>query len=416
MPIERLFVKNFKGIADQGWVDLKPITLFIGTNSSGKSSCLHALAALSQTAKLPNSTRPLILDDEFAQVHLGRFIDVIHTRRHSDVIELGADLGRIGMIGHPTPGANRTAERTPATFRFAFVCTLRTQNIHLRRADYQIGERTFTVTREKNGGLILRSGNETTGVAIEPTGFLLEPLFAAHINVEQFLPLWLLNRGMEMTLKNILYLSIGPFRQPPLRNYPTRGSSPAEVGAQGEAAVTMLANEIIQRQVRAHATQVARWLEALGVGKNLTVKRVARSDLFDVEVKLADGRAYSVPDLGYGVSQVLPVLVQCSFAPPGATLLFEQPEIHLHPVAAKRLAKIFRETAADKRARLLIETHSPDLVRQFQLDVGDGLLAADDIAIYLVERREGASVLRRMALEVDGEIYDNWQRGFAMDH
>lgn len=99
MAIERLFVRNFKGIADLGWLDIRPITLFIGANSSGKSSCLHALAALSQTAKLPNNSRPLILDDEYAQVHLGRFIDVIHTRSYSNEIELGADPGPLQSIG-----------------------------------------------------------------------------------------------------------------------------------------------------------------------------------------------------------------------------------------------------------------------------------------------------------------------------
>lgn len=262
--------------------------------------------------------------------------------------------------------------------------------------------------------MVLRNGSPGPSVSVGPAGFLLDPIFADPDDPKRFLPLWGLNRVIETTLKNTLYL--GPFRQPPLRTYPTRGSSPVEVGPQGEAAVTMLANEIIQRQNREHASQVARWLEALGIGKTLSVKRVASSDLFDLEVKLRDGKSFSVPDLGYGVSQVLPVLVQCSFAPRGATLLFEQPEIHLHPVAAKRLAQVFRETATEKHARLLIETHSPDLVRQLQLDAGNGLIPANDIAIYLVERSEGASVVRRLGLEEDGEIYENWQRGFASDH
>jgi len=177
----------------------------------------------------------------------------------------------------------------------------------------------------------------------------------------------------------------------------------------------MLANEIIQRQKREHAAQVARWLEVLGVGKALKVKRVSTSDRFDVEVELADGESFSVPDLGYGVSQVLPVLVQCSFAPKGATLLFEQPEIHLHPNAARHLAQVFCETAKEKGARIVIETHSPDMISQLQIDVREGRIPAADVAIYLVKREDGASRIERLALEEDGEIYDNWRKGFTTE-
>ncbi len=81
MSISKLRIENFKGIRDLAEFEIKPITLFIGPNSSGKSSCIHALAALAQTSKLATSGRPLVLDDEYAQVHLGRFIEVIHSKK-----------------------------------------------------------------------------------------------------------------------------------------------------------------------------------------------------------------------------------------------------------------------------------------------------------------------------------------------
>ena len=89
MAIDHLIIENFKGIAERAEIEIKPITLIIGPNSSGKSSIIHALACLSQTAKLPNNTRHLILDDELADVHLGRFIDVIHSKSYQDQITLG---------------------------------------------------------------------------------------------------------------------------------------------------------------------------------------------------------------------------------------------------------------------------------------------------------------------------------------
>ena len=74
MPIHAVTIGNFKGVAETITIPIKPITVFIGENSSGKSTVLHALAALSQTASLPNDQRALILDDEKAAVHLGSFI------------------------------------------------------------------------------------------------------------------------------------------------------------------------------------------------------------------------------------------------------------------------------------------------------------------------------------------------------
>jgi len=80
MKIEKLILENFKGVKDRQELEIKPITIFCGPNSSGKSSCIHALAALAQTMKLSNSQVPIVLDDEFAQIHLGRFMDVVHSR------------------------------------------------------------------------------------------------------------------------------------------------------------------------------------------------------------------------------------------------------------------------------------------------------------------------------------------------
>jgi AAA15 family ATPase/GTPase len=95
MPIHSVTIGNFKGIAESVKILIKPITIFIGENSSGKSTVLHALAALSQTASVPNDQRALILDDDKAAVHLGRFIEIIHSRKYRDAIELGINVGNV---------------------------------------------------------------------------------------------------------------------------------------------------------------------------------------------------------------------------------------------------------------------------------------------------------------------------------
>jgi len=105
-------------------------------------------------------------------------------------------------------------------------------------------------------------------------------------------------------------------------------------------------------------------MNTLGLAKSIDVSRVGGSDLFDVSLTLEDNAKFAVADLGYGISQVLPVLAQCSFAPKGATLLFEQPELHLHPGAAKGLGSIFVEVAKKNSIKIVAETHSRELFCQ----------------------------------------------------
>jgi len=216
-------------------------------------------------------------------------------------------------------------------------------------------------------------------------------------------------------LRKTLYL--GPFRQAPQRRYPTRGSNPAEVGAQGEATTTLLANEITRSRRRTHIKQISAWLAMLGLGKSLGVTRVGRSDLFDVNVTLPkEGSAFPMADLGYGISQVLPVLTQCSFAPVGATLLFEQPELHLHQLASRPLMRVFIDTIREKGAHIVAETHAPELFAQLLTELRAKTIDLKDVAVYRVSRSEGKSIFKPVAIDPDTfDVYELWEDGLTKD-
>ena len=94
MPIDTLSIENFKGIKNKQEFSIRPLTIFCGPNSSGKSTCIHALAALAQTTKLTASHVPIVLDDEYAQVHLGRFLDVIHSKSLKESFSIGLEPPR----------------------------------------------------------------------------------------------------------------------------------------------------------------------------------------------------------------------------------------------------------------------------------------------------------------------------------
>jgi predicted ATPase len=120
----------------------------------------------------------------------------------------------------------------------------------------------------------------------------------------------------------------------------------------------------------------------------------------------------NVADVGFGVSQVLPVLVALLVAKPGDIVHIEQPEIHLHPAAQARLAQPL--AAAAKRGVIVVaETHSPLLLRAVQQLVADGTLPARDVALHWFRLDDtGATQVTTAELHPDG-TYGDWPEDFA---
>ncbi|MDF0379314.1 AAA family ATPase [Methylophilus sp. YYY-1] len=398
MAIKCLSVSNFKGIEGLTDFELKPITVFVGGNSSGKSSCLHALASLAQTIKLGNSIPALILDDDYAQVHLGRFVEIAHSRNYRLPIHLAINVGHVQMAIHKSEYSG------DCTAKYAFKCSKDTEEIYIDTAELVIGDSWIKFKKKANSDQYVVTSNIHTSklVGTRKTNFFFAvtpPQTDPSDWIEILFLVDAIQRVIESNLRQTMYL--GPFRQSPLRRYPFRGSTANEVGAQGEATITMLASEYVQSSDKSHLSQINEWLSTLGLAKNVGVKRVGSSDLFDVSLTLTDDKDLPIADLGYGLSQVLPVLTQCSFAAKGSTLMFEQPELHLHEGAAKKLSQVFLETSKIKKSNILIETHSKELIYELFEMIKSGDLDIEDIAIYSVKREGGKSNYDRVKMHFD---------------
>ena len=426
MPIDKLTISNFKGIAEKTEFEIKPLTLFIGPNSSGKSSCIHALAALAQTVKLASTRLPIVLDDEYAQVHLGRFIEVIHSKSYADSIEIGVSLNKSGVRVKLDKDNDLINENDSIQAVYSYKSTKRTQDITIEKAEFNIGSKNLTFRRTSadysirlNSKLLSPKAKHQSGLKLSFSPLSTdENKLTVASDKEEVFDAFILNESITDLiigeLRKTLYL--GPFRQAPLRRYPTRGSSPSEVGAQGEAAVTLLANESVQSKVRTHINEVSEWISELGLAKKVEVSRVGNSDLFDVQVTLNDDATLPIADLGYGMSQILPVLVQCSFAQKGSVLLFEQPELHLHHLAARKLATVLAKIAKKKNLRIIAETHSEDLFLQVMSELNNKNIKPDDVIAYEVSRLEGKSNFNKIIInEEDGkfECENPWKRGIS---
>ena len=142
---------------------------------------------------------------------------------------------------------------------------------------------------------------------------------------------------------------------------------------------------------------------------------------YEVLVKThAKAPEVKITDVGFGVSQVLPALVQAFYCPPNSTIWMEQPEIHLHPQVQSELADVLisairsRENGKERNVQLIIESHSEHFLNRLQLRVAEGELAPDDVAIYFCKRVGGGAELEPLRLNLYGDI-ENWPENFFGD-
>src|SRR5208283_3020559 len=119
----------------------------------------------------------------------------------------------------------------------------------------------------------------------------------------------------------------------------------------------------------------------------------------------------SIADVGFGVSQTLPVIVALLAAQPGQAVYLEEPEIHLHPRAQTRMAELLSE-AAQRGVRVIAETHSSLLLRAIQTLVARGRLSPDLVKLHWFTRLEdGSTEVKSADLDEQGAFGD-WPEDF----
>jgi hypothetical protein len=204
---------------------------------------------------------------------------------------------------------------------------------------------------------------------------------------------------------------MGPWRRPPQRWYIFSGTRPGGVGYQGE----LLPDLLFREPDLVAAANL--WLDRLEIGYRLEIQPIGReaADLF--EVRLVDTRRQSavdvaISDVGFGVSQVLPFLVQC-LAANNQLISIEQPEVHIHPKLQADLGDVLAHTIRPPYSnRFLIETHSEHLVLRIQKLVRDGTLKPEDISIVFATRDPDGSRIQQIRIDEEGDFIDDWPGGF----
>jgi predicted ATPase len=434
--INKMQIQGFKSWENTGEIALAPLTGYFGTNSSGKTALLQFLLMLKQTVESMDRSRVLHTGDKKTYVDLGTFYDIVYRHELPGEMQFAIDWSPMKTLRilDPESDKNRTLFRIQQ-IEFKAMITCDTQGVAVSRFtytfDHQDQEIRFGMeqsTDDPETYKILADGYELKRTRGRPWP-LPAPVksygFPDRINADYqnagFLSEFVL--AFEEMFNSIYYL--GPLREYPERSYPWSGERPQAVGERGGSAIAALlaarqkGEKISRGRGRSRQTleeRVAQWLKDLGLIESFELKQVAENRK-DYEVRVRRSKQAPevfITDVGFGVSQVLPVIVLCYYAPKGSTVILEHPEIHLHPMVQAGLADVFIDAIKYRNIQIILESHSEHLLRRLQRRIAEEELDAQDAALYFVNTVRGTSKIEQLELDPFGNIR-NWPPDFFGD-
>ena len=435
--IKQLRIKNFKGWKDTGLIKMTPLTVFFGANSSGKSSISHLLLLLKQTVDNPDRKTTIFPGNNNSSMQIGSLIDVIFQHNKNNQIE----FEYLWNLDKPLVIRDiKSKNEYPVTeMRFSAAIGLKNQlSSEVKHFTYDMfddNNKTLSVYMKKkaekptyeieteNYKLIKNVGRAWD--IDSPVRFYGYPeTVVANYQNADFLQE--LNLRHEVLYGSIYYL--GPLRQASQRLYSWSGSVPDSVGYSGEntisailAAQTRKLNTGLNKRKKLFVEIIAEKLLDMGLIEEFRLNPITdEKKNYEVKVRTkGSDNLVDLPDVGFGVSQVLPVLVQLFYAPAHSIIIMEQPEIHLHPSAQAILADVMidaikaREDGA-RNIQLIVETHSEHFLRRLQRRIAEDVVTNDQVSAYFANTDSKPTSLQPLEIDVYGNI-SNWPEGFFGD-
>lgn len=410
------------------------ITGIFGTNSSGKTSLLQFLLLMKQTKDATD--RATTLEWTGNLVKLGTFADAVHRHEEDREISwtLGFDLEKPLELKAASTERPIDAAKSNKFEISASVSGNQKSGPSATSLSYRLGAATFSLNRNNgaSSSFNLEAKNtqndfrfiRTQGRAWPLPGPIKSYAFPdqARTFFQNSVFLADLEKCYEGLLDNLYYL--GPLRVYPERDYQWARTRPTDVGPKGEKTIdAILAARDENRNLskRAHKMPfegiVAYWLRELGLIDDFRVQEIApNSNRWQAKVTTRTGASeVLLTDVGFGISQVLPVITLLQYVPEGSIVLLEQPEIHLHPLAQAALADVLIQAATHRNVQIILESHSEHLLMRLQRRIAEGdKINADDVRLYFCDAPKGESRLTRLEVDMLGSIR-NWPANFMGD-
>ncbi|MBK8908024.1 MAG: DUF3696 domain-containing protein [Rhodospirillales bacterium] len=414
-----------------------PITGLFGTNSSGKTSLLQFLLLMKQTKDATD--RKISLELNGGLVQLGTIKDAIHQHDETGAIKWSLSFRLPDELALSDPSESKTsvvAKGLELTLHADIA--VRQMAPVARTLSYDLGDMCFSLA-PRNGDVaqfdleasvaegatqdfnFLRTKGRPWQLPGPIKSYAFPDQARTYFQNAGFLAD--LEAAYEAQIDGIFYL--GPLREFPKRDYLWARSRPTDVGQRGEKAIDAIlaATEAgeernLRKKARKRPFQelIAHWLREMGLIDSFSVVEIAPgSNRWQARVKTRPGASeVLLTDVGFGVSQVLPVVTLLQYVPEGSTVILEQPEIHLHPLAQAGLADVIIQAATHRKVQVILESHSEHLLLRLQRRIAEQTVPASDVKLYFCDAANGVSTLTPLDVDLYGSIR-NWPDKFMGD-
>lgn len=373
--LSKLRIKNFKSWKDTGEINMAPITMFFGGNSSGKTSLLQFLLMLKQTAEAGNYSGQVLNFDGI--VNLGNFKDVVRDHENKNAIDFVISASQQSFSRYSCQQISASIVEEQKSL------VIKNFHVNLLKKDKK---REDLINSEMQERIKSKDEKEMTRSKITWSGLIFD---------------------LTMFIDYI-----GPLRNFPERHYQWKNNFPSEVGKGGEFTIqTIIASNLKNGDLE---KKIAAALKKMGLIESFRVKPISknRDDYYEVKVKKTKFSAeVLLPDVGFGVSQILPIITALFQSSEGATLILEQPEIHLHPKAQIELADVIIDAVKERKIQVIIESHSEHFLTRIQTRIADETISKKFAKLYFCKNEKGFSELEELELNDSGDI-KNWPENF----
>lgn len=402
-------MNNFRGFSDS-IVRLRQVNFLVGENSTGKTSFLSLLSALSHMAFWilePNLT-------DFAGKQQA-FLDLVSAADKSKrqfsigALEFNENNLPEGMLVTYVNGKGKAIPQRVTLVNENVARTIcgvfdqydsESKEIRVREAPLRTSEESDDAARLREiidihqaaSGFKKRKGSDSTA----PLVVRLGTLFETAVNPRDLINI--------PSIFKAPYFDIAPIRSAPRRTYDEPQTPFASTGEH--------VPYIIRRQLgnRSKSEAFEKFLKLAGQNSglfsNLTLKQYGKGDQTPFEIQiLLEKTQLGISNVGYGVSQSLPIIVDLFVRPQGSSYLIQQPEVHLHPRAQAMFGDVIASLARDEKKAFIVETHSDFLIDRFRRNVReDGEI---DSQIIFFERANSVNQPWEIVIQSDGGLPDD---------
>ena len=399
--ITKIAVKGFKSIAEEREIDIRPLTILAGANSSGKSSIMQPLLMLKQTLEAPYDPGPLLIDGPNVQfTEAAQFLSKLTGEKRADRFQVQIETHKSNVFN-----------AVQTTFRKGKngieIVEMTKEN---SGPDQTSSAKSVTLYPEMSPEEIKALGNQNP--AFKNFDIVKHSRCFLYLGSQYSNNLYEVTYGFGAYIFNTIHL-------PGLRGNPERTYKLSSTGPRYPGTFENYAASVIHKWQEAkdkHLKTLDNALHTLRLTGKVGTQKVS-----DVGIEIKVGRSLhertentdmvNIADVGFGVSQVLPILVALTAAEPGQLVYLEQPELHLHPRAQVALARVLAD-AAKRGVRVVAETHSSLLLLGVQTLVAEGDLSPELVKLHWFTRREdGVTKVDSVDLDEAG-TYGDWPVDF----